>query len=257
MLRRYVLVWLVNKSSKTKVRRREDMKAMTLSRQDIKAMDQRERARLINSLSGFKSANLIGTCDKQGLENLAVVSSVVHLGSNPPLLGFIIRPAESRRHTLENILETQHFTINSIGAGFVQKAHQTSARYPKSVSEFNAVGLTPYYDDVFPAPFVLESPLKIGLAFKEQITIESNQTQMLIGEVVTVHAPKRAVMPDGYLDLEALDLVTISGLDSYHVTQRLHRLSYAKPNRSLFPLTHEGNPTSWEAFEHNLTHFVR
>ncbi|MCZ4310399.1 flavin reductase family protein [Vibrio atlanticus] len=233
------------------------MKAMTLSRQDIQAMDQRERARLINSLSGFKSANLIGTCDKQGLENLAVVSSVVHLGSNPPLLGFIIRPAESRRHTLENILETQHFTINSIGAGFVQKAHQTSARYPKSVSEFNAVGLTPYYDDVFPAPFVLESPLKTGLAFKEQITIESNQTQMLIGEVVTIHAPKRAVMPDGYLDLEALDLVTISGLDSYHVTQRLHRLSYAKPNRALFPLTHEGNPTSWEAFEHNLTHFVR
>ncbi|MEZ8191127.1 flavin reductase family protein [Vibrio sp. 1F279] len=233
------------------------MKAMTLSRQDNQAMDQRERARLINSLSGFKSANLIGTCDKQGLENLAVVSSVVQLGSNPPLLGFIIRPAESRRHTLENILETQHFTINSIGAGFVQKAHQTSARYPKSVSEFNAVGLTPYYDDVFPAPFVLESPLKIGLAFKEQITIESNQTQMLIGEVVTIHAPKRAVMPDGYLDLEALDLVTISGLDSYHVTQRLHRLSYAKPNRALFPLTHEGNPTSWEAFEHNLTHFVR
>ncbi|MEZ8292084.1 flavin reductase family protein [Vibrio sp. 10N.237.312.B06] len=233
------------------------MKAMTLSRQDIQAMDQRERARLINSLSGFKSANLIGTCDKQGLENLAVVSSVVHLGSNPPLLGFIIRTAESRRHTLENILETQHFTINSIGAGFVQKAHQTSARYPKSVSEFNAVGLTPYYDDVFPAPFVLESPLKIGLAFKEQITIESNQTQILIGEVVTIHAPKRAVMPDGYLDLEALDLVTISGLDSYHVTQRLHHLSYAKPNRALFPLTHEGSPTSWEAFEHNLTHFVR
>lgn len=233
------------------------MKAMILSRQDIKAMDQRERARLINSLSGFKSANLIGTCDKQGLENLAVVSSVVHLGSNPPLLGFIIRPAESRRHTLENILETQHFTINSVGAGFVQKAHQTSARYPKSVSEFNAVGLTPYYDGAFPAPFVLESPLKIGLAFKEQITIESNQTQMLIGEVVAVHAPKRAVMPDGYLDLEALDLVTISGLDSYHVTQRLHRLSYAKPNRALFPLTHEGNPTSWEAFEHNLTHFAR
>ncbi|TKE89021.1 flavin oxidoreductase [Vibrio sp. F12] len=232
------------------------MKDMTLSRQDIQTMDQRERARLINSLSGFKSANLIGTCDKQGLENLAVVSSVVHLGSNPPLLGFIVRPTESRRHTLENILETQHFTINSIGADFVQKAHQTSARYPKLISEFNAVGLTPYYDDVLSAPFVLESSLKIGLVLKEQISIESNQTQMLIGEVITIQAPKRAVMPDGYLDLEALDLVTISGLDSYHVTQRLHRLSYAKPDKSLFPLTHEGTPTSWEAFEHNLTHFV-
>lgn len=228
------------------------MKDMTLSRQDIQTMDQRERTRLINSLSGFKSANLIGTCDKQGLENLAVVSSVVHLGSNPPLFGFIVRPAESRRHTLENILETQHFTINSIGADFVQKAHQTSARYSKSASEFKAVGLTPYYDDMFPAPFVLESALKIGLVLKEQISIESNQTQMLIGEVITIQAPKRAVMPDGYLDLEALDLVTISGLDSYHVTQRLHRLSYAKPDKSLFPLTREGSPTSWEARELNL-----
>lgn len=233
------------------------MKDMTLSRQDIQTMDQRERASLINSLSGFKSANLIGTCDKQGLENLAVISSVVHLGSHPPLFGFIVRPCKRRRHTLDNILETKHFTINSIGADFVQKAHQTSARYPKSASEFKAVGLTPYYDDMFPAPFVLESALKIGLVLKEQISIESNQTQMLIGEVITIQAPKRAVMPDGYLDLEALDLVTISGLDSYHVTQRLHRLSYAKPNKSLFPLTHEGTPTSWEAFEHNLTHFVR
>lgn len=232
---------------------KKDMKDMNLSRQDIQTMDQRERARLINSLSGFKSANLIGTCDKQGLENLAVVSSVVHLGSNPPLFGFIVRPAESRRHTLENILETRHFTINSIGADFVQKAHQTSARYPKSASEFKAVGLTPYYDDMFPAPFVLESSLKIGLVLKEQISIESNQTQMLIGEVITIQAPKRAVMPDGYLDLEALDLVTISGLDSYHVTQRLHRLSYAKPDKSLFPLTREGNPTSWEARELNLS----
>ncbi|MFS1462389.1 flavin reductase family protein [Vibrio lentus] len=229
------------------------MKDMNLSRQDIQTMDQRERARLINSLSGFKSANLIGTCDKQGLENLAVVSSVVHLGSNPPLFGFIVRPAESRRHTLENILETRHFTINSIGADFVQKAHQTSARYPKTASEFKAVGLTPYYDNMFPAPFVLESSLKIGLVLKEQISIESNQTQMLIGEVITIQAPKRAVMPDGYLDLEALDLVTISGLDSYHVTQRLHRLSYAKPDKSLFPLTREGNPTSWEARELNLS----
>lgn len=232
---------------------KKDMKDMTLSRQDIQTMDQRERARLINSLSGFKSANLIGTCDKQGLENLAVVSSVVHLGSNPPLFGFIARPAESRRHTLENILETRHFTMNSIGADFVQKAHQTSARYPKTASEFKAVGLTPYYDDMFPAPFVLESSLKIGLVLKEQISIESNQTQMLIGEVITIQAPKRAVMLDGYLDVEALDLVTISGLDSYHVTQRLHRLSYAKPDKSLFPLTREGNPTSWEARELNLS----
>ncbi|MFV8461371.1 flavin reductase family protein [Vibrio campbellii] len=221
------------------------MKDITLSKNDLQAMEQRERTRLVNSLSGFKSANLIGSCDSQGAANLAVISSVVHLGSHPPLFGFIVRPCKRRRHTLDNILETKQFTINSIGADFFKKAHQTSARYPKEVSEFESVGLTPYYDDDFSAPFVLESALKIGLELKEHIQIESNHTQMLIGEVVTLHAPKNAFMPDGYLDLEALDTVTISGLDSYHVTQRLHRLSYAKPDEPLFPLTREGDPTSW------------
>ncbi|MFA0035360.1 flavin reductase family protein [Vibrio sp. 10N.261.52.A1] len=221
------------------------MKDITLSKNDLQAMEQRERTRLVNSLSGFKSANLIGSCDSQGAANLAVISSVVHLGSHPPLFGFIVRPCKRRRHTLDNILETKQFTINSIGADFFKKAHQTSARYPKEVSEFESVGLTPYYDDDFSAPFVLESALKIGLELKEHIQIESNHTQMLIGEVVTLHAPKNAFMPDGYLDLEALDTVTISGLDSYHVTQRLRRLSYAKPDEPLFPLTREGDPTSW------------
>ncbi len=221
------------------------MKDITLSKNDLQAMEQRERTRLVNSLSGFKSANLIGSCDSQGAANLAVISSVVHLGSHPPLFGFIVRPCKRRRHTLDNILQTKHFTINSIGADFFKKAHQTSARYPKEVSEFESVGLTPYYYDDISAPFVLESALKIGLELKEHIQIESNHTQMLIGEVVTLHAPKNAFMPDGYLDLEALDTVTISGLDSYHVTQRLHRLSYAKPDEPLFPLTREGDPTSW------------
>ena len=221
------------------------MKDITLSKNDLQAMEQRARTRLVNSLSGFKSANLIGTCDSQGAANLAVISSVVHLGSHPPLFGFIVRPCKRRRHTLDNILETKQFTINSIGADFFKKAHQTSARYPREVSEFESVGLTPYYDDDFSAPFVLESALKIGLELKEHIQIESNHTQMLIGEVVTLHAPKNAFMPDGYLDLEAFDTVAISGLDSYHVTQRLHRLSYAKPDEPLFPLTREGDPTSW------------
>ncbi|WP_221072435.1 flavin reductase family protein [Vibrio alfacsensis] len=222
---------------------------LKFSNHDLTTMDKRKRTRLINSIVGFKSANLIGSIDKEGRENLAIVSSVIHLGSHPPLLAFIVRPRKSRRHTLENILNTQHFTINAVGMDFVQKAHQTSARYPKEKSEFEAVGLTAYYEKDFPAPFVMESSLTIGLALKEHIHIESNQTEMLIGEVIVVRIPEPAMMPDGYLDIELLDLVTISGLDSYHVTQRLHRLSYAKTDKTLFPLTREGEPSSWGALK--------
>lgn len=218
------------------------MKNITFSKKDIDNMESRYRTRLINSLAGYKSANLIGTCDQQGNENLAIVCSVIHLGSQPPLFGFVVRPRNSRRHTLENILETKHFTINAVAASFFQQAHQTSARYPKHISEFVAVGLTPYYEPSFPAPFVLESNLKMGLVLKEHIHIKSNNTEMLIGEVVSIHMSEQAIMPDGYLDLERIDLVTISGLDSYHVTQRLDRLSYAKPDESLVSLNRRGDP---------------
>ncbi|KHT51868.1 flavin reductase family protein [Vibrio sinaloensis] len=219
----------------------------TLTRADIEALEKMQRTRLINCLSGYKSANLIGTRDEQGNENVSVVSSVIHMGSNPPLLGFIVRPRKVERHTLDNILSTGSFTINAIALDFAQQAHQTSARYPKEVSEFNAAGLTPHYEGNISAPFVLESPLKMALELREHIIISSNDTEMVIGEVVHVSLPEQVIMPDGYVDLEALDLVTISGLDSYHVTQRVHRLSYAKPDKALFPLTKEGEPSSWRA----------
>lgn len=82
------------------------MKDKNFTKSQITAMDERKRARLINSLSGFKSANLIGTQDKFGNNNLAIVSSVVHIGSSPPLLGFVSRPNTVDRHTLENVLQS-------------------------------------------------------------------------------------------------------------------------------------------------------
>ncbi|MCJ8275234.1 MAG: flavin reductase family protein, partial [Bdellovibrionales bacterium] len=56
--------------------------------------DYNKRAwiKLVNSLSGFKSANLVGTQSKDGQTNLAMFSSFFHLGANPPLMGFVLRP---------------------------------------------------------------------------------------------------------------------------------------------------------------------
>ncbi|MGB3607238.1 MAG: flavin oxidoreductase, partial [Psychroserpens sp.] len=68
------------------------------------------RINLINSCSGYKSANLLGTKSEQGIENVAVFSSVTHIGSNPPLLGFICRPTTVMRHTYENIKSTGFYT---------------------------------------------------------------------------------------------------------------------------------------------------
>ena len=201
----------------------------TLSNAQIMDMEQRKRAQLINSISGFRSVALIGTIDRQGQTNLAIFSSIVHIGSNPPLLSFIMRPDSVERHTLTNIMDTGFYTINHINSSMYEKAHQTSARYPKSVSEFDAAQLTPVFKNDFVAPFVAESQIQIGMEFRERIEININQTSMIIGEIKFVHYPTSCLLEDGFIDIEKAGTITSTGLDSYHTTQVLKRLEYAKP----------------------------
>lgn len=195
----------------------------------IQEMESRYRAAMINSLSGFKGVVLIGTQDLQGQTNLAIFSSLFHLGSNPALFGHIIRPDSVYRHTLDNIMQGGFYTINHLTAPIYKQAHQTSARYDHAISEFTATGLETEYSQGFQAPYVKESRLKFGMKFEERIDLKINGTILIIGSVLEVFMPADCIAPDGYVDIEKAGTVTVSGLDSYHLTNRLARLTYAKP----------------------------
>lgn len=201
--------------------------------EEINAMSRLYKINLINSLSGYKSANLIGTKDSNNKENLAIFSSVVHIGSSPPLLAFITRPHTVPRHTLENINETGFYTINHISAAFYKEAHHTSAKYPKDNSEFRMTGLTPEYIGNFSAPFVRESNVKIGMKHKESIEIKINDTIMVIGEIQFFIVPESSIKSEGNIALNELDIVTISGLDTYHKPHYLDRMPYARPHQKI------------------------
>jgi flavin reductase (DIM6/NTAB) family NADH-FMN oxidoreductase RutF len=200
-----------------------------LTYQEIMEMEQRERAHLINSVGGFKSVSLIGSIDAAGQTNLAIFNSIVHIGANPPLISFIMRPDSVERHTLANILTTGFYTINHLNESIYQQAHQTSAKYPKAVSEFEATGLTPEFKNDFIAPFVKESHIQLGVEFKESVLLSINNTQMIIGEIKSIYFPEDCLQADGYLDIEKAGSIACTGLDSYHTTQSLTRLPYAKP----------------------------
>ena len=201
----------------------------TLSLDDINEMPKVFRLNLINSVSGFKSANLIGTMSAGGEHNLAIFSSVVHLGSNPPLLGMVLRPTTVPRHTYENLFTTGVYTINHVNGKMIRKAHQTSAKYEKDESEFEKVGLTPQFINDFQAPYVLESGLKMGMELMEEIDIKTNGTKMIVGRISELHLPAETIAEDGSVDLKKTDTVTISGLDTYWSPERLERFSYARP----------------------------
>ena len=204
---------------------------MQLLTSHISAMEKQHRTNLVNSLPGFKSAVLVGTTDLNGNTNLAIFSSVVHIGAHPPLMGFIMRPTSVPRHTYANIRDTGVFTINHVHEHMIMQAHQTSARYPEGVSEFDACGLTPEYSASVSAPYVLESRVKIGLEFVEEHPITANDTILIIGSVIEVVLPDACLRDDGTVDIEAAGTVAVSALDGYHETRLLRRLSYAKPDR--------------------------
>jgi flavin reductase (DIM6/NTAB) family NADH-FMN oxidoreductase RutF len=203
----------------------------------LQQMDQRYRAMLINSIGGFKFLSLIGTVDQAGNTNLTIFSSLFHLGANPALIGFIVRPDSVDRHTLSNILSSKIYTINHINENIYKQAHQTSARYEKDISEFNATGLTVEYKNEFAAPYVKESNVQLGVVFKDRIDLVINGTILIVGEIIQIYYPENCICTDGFIDIEKANTITCSGLDSYHSTKRINRLSYAKTDIESTPIT--------------------
>ena len=207
------------------------LKKLKIDIDQIRVMEKLERVHFINTLGGFKSVALIGTKNHENLTNLAIIDSIVHVGSNPPLFGIIFRPGVVERQTLENIIETGFYTINHVTESFFKQAHQTSARYPKEISEFEATGLTTEYKNDFFAPFVAESHVQIAVEFQDQIHLSINNTVLVIGKIQAVYFPADCLFEDGALDLEKAGSLTSLGLDSYHKTTKIGRLSYAKPDK--------------------------
>jgi flavin reductase (DIM6/NTAB) family NADH-FMN oxidoreductase RutF len=202
---------------------------MLLNKEDIEHLESRYRGLFINALSGIKAAHLIGTCDQHNRSNLAIFTSVFHIGSHPPLLGMITRPHSVARHTLENILQTEHYSINHVNESIYQQAHQTSARYDRDTSEFKAVGLTEQWYEEFPAPFVEQSRIQLGMELREHHHLAINNTDMLIGEISYINIKDDIVSDDGYVAVGRAESVLVSSLDTYHSSDLLSRLSYAKP----------------------------
>jgi flavin reductase (DIM6/NTAB) family NADH-FMN oxidoreductase RutF len=200
-----------------------------ITKEEINGWERFFRANFINSITGFKPVSLIGTINKQGQTNLGIFSSIVHLGSNPALVGYINRPLDAAPHTIANIEATGVYTINHIHTGILEAAHQTSAKYAASVSEFDEVGLTPVFRAGVFAPFVAESKLKYYLELREIIPIKFNRTFMVIGEIMELEIEDGLLLDDGFLQIDKAGSLASNGTDAYYLPTLIDRYAYAKP----------------------------
>ena len=199
------------------------------SKEDISKMSSIYRLNMINSCTGYKSANLIGTKSKKGVTNLAVFNSVIHLGSNPPLIGFILRPTTVARHTYENLKDTGGFTVNHIHYSQIEDAHHTSAKYPEEISEFDQTSLMEEYKEGIKAPFVKNAPLQLGCRYLNEYQIKENDTSIIIGQIEHIFIEEEMLLEDGWVQLDKGGVVAINGLDGYAIPKLIERFTYARP----------------------------
>jgi len=198
---------------------------------EIDEMEKIFRLNLINSITGYKSANLIATKSKDGITNVAVFSSVIHLGSNPPLLGFILRPTTVPRNTFNNLKETGVYTVNHIYKDIIKDAHHTSASYDGKISEFNKTDLKETYRDGFFAPFVEGCKISIACTYKNEYFLKENECYLIIGAIEHVYFEDNLQTEDGFINLEKAETVAVNGLDGYALPKLLERFEYARPKK--------------------------
>ncbi|MCV6629467.1 MAG: flavin reductase [Flavobacteriaceae bacterium] len=202
---------------------------ISIDRNDLEQYEHLYKINLVNSLSGYKSANLLGTISEAGVTNVAVFSSVTHMGSSPPLLGFFLRPTTVPRNTYKNILETEVFTINHISREMVEDAHHTSAKYKESVSEFDVTNLDPLFRATSMAPFVAQSPIQLAMRYQSTYPIKENNTLLILGEIENIYIQENLLQEDGFIDLSKGEVATINALDAYAIPKRHERLAYQRP----------------------------
>ncbi len=200
------------------------------SRAQINEMDKIRRLNLINSCTGYKSANLIVTKSLSGISNVSVFSSVTHIGSNPPMISFITRPLSVKRDTYNNIKENPYFTINHITENIIEDAHHSSASYSSDISEFDKTNLEEEYKMDVDIPFVKNSPVQLFCKYINEYHIVENDTVMIIAEIENLFFDEKLLHKDNWLQLDRAKIITINGLDGYALPLLIDRFAYAKPN---------------------------
>jgi len=206
---------------------------VTIEGAELDAMNHRKRGLLLNSLAGFRMAVMVGTISPQGVFNLAIFNSLVHLGADPPLWGLVLRPNPLERDTYRNIERLHTYTLNYIPLNEREGAHQCSAKYDPSVSEFDSCGFEPELIDGCVAPFVKSALVKIQMELVSVIPVPLNQTSIMIGKPVAITMKSELLGADGFVNLADHGILGCMGLDAYIRAQLLDRYEYAQPGKAV------------------------
>lgn len=190
----------------------------------FQSWDAKYRLCFFHSALGPRSPWLIGTQSQAGVENLAIFSNVIHLGSNPPFVGVKFRPLAGARHTYHNLKANGACSLNLVPWPLVEQAHQTQLNVAEDVSEFELAGIAKAPCMHVKAPRVAQAALTLECTYEEEHRINANDTLLVVLAVQAVHVVNEAIDATGFIDHTRLGSAYVIGLEGYSQVQNVTRL---------------------------------
>ncbi len=160
------------------------------------------------------------TIDSFGHANLSPFSCFNVFGVNPSTL--IFSPSRSGqtnevKDTYLNVIEVPEVVINVVTYSMVEQMNLASTEFPRGINEFYKSGFTPVPSEKIKPFRVKESPVQIEC--KVQQVIETGDgagaANLVICEVLLIHANDNILDKTGMIDTRKLDLVGRMGGDYY------------------------------------------
>ncbi|MFL9835995.1 flavin reductase family protein [Flavobacterium sp. ST-75] len=143
----------------------------------------------------------VSTISENGVPNLAPFSFFNVVGEDPPHVMFsTVRPGNSNKDTLNNVLTTKQFVVNMATEDLAEAVNNSSATLPPDVNEFDYAGVTQAHCSKVKAPRVLESPISFECELVHHYSLEDHKhggATIMIGRVVMFHIDE-SVMLDNY-----------------------------------------------------------
>jgi len=191
----------------------------------------------LNALVAPRPIGWIGTCDAQGVANLAPFSYFNAVSADPPLVVFApnekgvadaAKPASSNeKDTLANLREVPEFSASIVSQELAWKMNETSADVARDVDEYALAGLGAAPCRGIRPAYVAQARAVLECEVADIVPLPTRaggrQSHLVIGAVVGIHIDDQLIVA-GKVDSVALAQVARLGYFDYAVVRELFEM---------------------------------
>ncbi|MBC8375064.1 MAG: flavin reductase family protein [FCB group bacterium] len=178
---------------------------------------------------------LVSTISEDGIDNLAPFSFFNAFGANPPYIAF--SPAYSgkdgsAKDTLLNLEKIPECVVHAVPFDLIEQVSLASTAYGPELSEFTKAGFETLESEVVRPKRVKNSPFHMECKVEQIIPLGGTKGSgnLVLCRVLRFHVSE-AVMEDGKMTPDALDLIGRNGFNYYTRASGAALFTVNKPTR--------------------------